>query len=55
MKSIVQLICAAVVGVGVGFELAFGGPIWHFLISGGSLGLFLATKFMKHKDEGRDK
>jgi len=49
MKSIVQLICASVIGIGVGLELTLGGHIWHFLISGGSLTLFLVTKFMRRR------
>ncbi|GAI73546.1 unnamed protein product, partial [marine sediment metagenome] len=29
----------------------FGGPIWHFLISGGSLALYLVTKFVRARGE----
>lgn len=47
MKSIVQLICAAVMGVGIGVEVALGGHIGYVLITSGSLALFLVTKFMR--------
>jgi hypothetical protein len=54
MKTYVQLFCGSIVGIGVGIEIATHADIGYVLITSGSLGLFLATKFLKHKNEGRD-
>jgi len=47
MKSIVQLICGSIVGIGVGVEIATHAHVGYVLITTGSLALFLVTKFMR--------
>lgn len=47
MRAAAQFFCGVMMGVGVGFEIASGADLGFLIITTGSLGGFLVTKYMR--------